>query len=469
MTDVPRMRVAVAGASGFVGTALVDALAEDHQVVALARSARGRAGSEAIEWRECDLFDGAAAERALEGVDVAVYLVHSMMPAAALTQGRFDDLDLICADNFARAAAARGVGHIVYLGGLLPEGDEARSRHLESRHEVERTLAAHGVPVTTLRAGLVVGAGGSSFAILARLVARLPVMVAPRWARCRTQPIALEDVVRLLRVAIDRRDLAGRAYDVAGPDVVTYADLLRLTGEALGRRTRVVTVPVRTLSLSLLWVSVITGVTQSLVRPLVESLQHDMIAGDGLVLQREAGLSPMGLREAIERALRAESQRPPSARQRDVGAPRDGDRRVCSVQRFAVREGRTAASVAAEYISWLPRFLRPLLAVTVEGERVCRFFLRPLRAPLLELTRDVDESADDRQVFRVTGGLLAGDARGGDPRLEMRSVLDGRFVLAALHDFVPRLPWLVYRATQARVHLLVMHAFARHLAREIDA
>lgn len=461
------MRIAIAGASGFVGSALVRALEPTHDVIALARSVDGRASSESLSWRACDLFDLSAAERALEGAEVAVYLVHSMMPAAGLTQGRFDDLDLICADNFARAAASRGVRHIVYLGGLLPAEGGARSRHLESRHEVERTLGAYGVPLTTLRAGLVVGAGGSSFGMLARLVERLPVMIAPRWARSRTQPIALDDVVRLLCFAIERRDLAGRAYDVAGPDVVSYADLLRLTGEAMGRRTRVLTVPVHTLSLSLLWVSVLTGASQALVRPLVESLRHDMLPTDGLALQREAGWPATPLREAIEGALRAESASPPRARSTKARHRRAADRRVCSVQRLAVSSTRSAASVAAEYMLWLPRFFRPILSVTVEAGRVCRFFLRPLSRPLLVLELDAHRSGDDRQLFRVVGGLLAGGARGGEPRLEMREVLGGSFVLAALHDFVPRLPWLIYRATQARAHVFVMRAFARHLAKEL--
>lgn len=460
------VRVAIAGASGFVGKALLAKLAAEHEVIALARETAGRSGPGRTEWRSCDLFSLRDAERALAGAEVAVYLVHSMMPSAHLTQGRFDDLDLICADNFARAAESCGVRHIVYLGGLLPASGHALSRHLESRFEVERTLASRGVPVTTLRAGLIIGAGGSSFDMMARLVGRLPFMLGPRWTRSLTQPIALEDAVTLLEVAIGRPDLAGRAYDIAGPDVVSYADMLRMTGAAQGKRTRVITLPISTVKLSLLWVSVITGASQTLVRPLVESLSHDMVATDGLVFQKEAGLVARPLRDGLEGAVRDEAAAK-AAKKR--AAPRvrgsASNRRVCSVQRLCVRSGQSASDVAAEYVEWLPRFMRPLLRVAVDDVRNCRFYLWPLRTPLLVLSFARERSSAQRQLFFVTGGLLAGDAGSARPRLEFRTVLGGAYVLAAVHDFVPRLPWFIYKYTQALVHVLVMRAFARQLMR----
>ena len=375
-----RVRVAIAGASGFVGRVLVAKLAADHDVIALARHAEGRTGDVAVEWRSCDLFNLLDAERALAGADVAVYLVHSMMPSARLTQGSFDDLDLICADNFARAAESSGVKHIVYLGGLLPASHDALSRHLESRFEVERTLASRGIAVTTLRAGLIIGAGGSSFDMMAKLVGRLPVMLGPRWTRSLSQPIALEDAETLLKFAIDRPDLAGRAYDIAGPNVVSYADMLRMTGAAQGKRTRVITLPIRTVKLSLLWVSVITGASQELVRPLVESLSHDMVATDGLVLQKAAGLVARPLRDALEGAVRDQALLTATAAKGSATPRRRRgkvDRRVCSVQRLRVRPGQTAAEVASGYVTWLPRFLRPLVRVQVDDAGTSRFYCGP--------------------------------------------------------------------------------------------
>lgn len=459
-----RLRVAVAGASGFVGTALVEALASRHDVIALARSTRSPSASNGVERRSCDLFNLRAAEQGLEGADVAVYLVHSMLPPARLTQGRFEDLDLICADNFARAAASRGVRHIVYLGGLLPRDTTNLSRHLESRREVERALASYGVPVATLRAGLIIGAGGSSYEMMSKLVGRLPVMIAPRWTKTLTQPIALEDVIPLLELAVETPELAGQAYDIGGPDVVSYADMLRMTGRALGKRTRVLTLPVRTAKLSLLWVSAITGASQALVRPLVESLSHDMVVSDGGTLQRRAGQKARKLDEAIAGAVEDDRRRTRTPAQ--SVSKRSQPRTVCSIQRLPLGRGRDARWVAEEYMRWLPQFLGPLLHVEVDDANVCRFFLRPLKRPLLELALAPERSARDRQLFYVTGGLLAGEAAGVRPRLEFREVLAGSFVLAAINDFVPRLPWIVYKLTQALFHLWVMRSFGQHLARQ---
>ena len=470
-SNSPRKRIAIAGASGFIGRALIDALRADYDVIALTRSA-GASKVEGVETRSCDLFSLRDAEQGLRGADAAFYLVHSMMPSARLTQGRFDDMDLICADNFARAAKTNGVKHITYLGGLLPK-ERDLSRHLESRLEVERTLGVYGVPVTTLRAGLVVGAGGSSFEMMTRLVGRLPFMIGPIWTRSLSQAVALSDVVKLLRFAMEHPELAGRAYDVGCPDVLSYADTLRVAGAVLGRRTRVLTLPLRTARLSLLWVSVITGAPRELVRPLMESLRHDLVARDGLVLQKLAGLEGMSLRAAIERALadqQALTCTPPGAAAPATGTKtahaRSSPSRVRSVQRLPLPAGRNARWVASEYTRWLPLFMAPFLRVSVDPEESCKFYFWPLRKPLLVLRFAADRSTDDRQLFYVTGGLLARVVEGTRPRLEFRSVLGGKFLLAAIHDFVPSLPWFIYVMTQALVHLLVMRGFGRHLARE---
>ena len=145
------------------------------------------------------------------------------------------------------------------------------------------------------------------------------------------------------------------------------------------------------------------------------------------------------------------------------------DRRACSVQRLRIREGRSAAWAAEEYVKWMPRFFRPFLRVSVDEDRTCRFFLWPFPSPLLVLTFAKDRSSPDRQLFYVTGGLLSRASTGPRPRLELRTVLGGEFLLAAVHDFVPRLPWLIYKYTQALVHLFVMRAFGRHLAEEAAA
>jgi len=447
----------IAGASGFVGQALAPVLAEDFHVVGLSRSERQPGGGFA-EYRSCDLFSLKEAESALEGVEYAVYLVHNMMPTTRLTQGSFADLDVVCADNFARAAAGAGVKQIIFLGGLFPT-DGVLSEHLESRREVEETLASHVVPVTTLRAGLILGGQGSSFQVMRRLVQRLPLMVCPRWTNTRTQPIALRDVVQLIRGVIGKEKHYDRAHDIGAPDVVTYKEMMQLTAEALGERR--VFIPSRVLSpgLSRLWVSMVTGAPKALVGPLVQSLRHEMVANDD-GLADELGIERTPTAEAIRLAVAEQDGSVPHAFQ--GAGRRRGPSLVRSVQRMTLPAGWGAKRAAREYLLWLPRFLSGLLRVELDSLGCFSFVLAPFNLSLLVLRWAPERSGRSRQLFYVTGGLLCGTS--GKPRFELRQVLGGRTLLTVVHDYEPRLPWLVYVFTQARFHSWLMYRFAAHLA-----
>ena len=446
------MRVAVAGATGFVGRPLCQALGQaGHDVVALGRSVQDNVSRNGVLWRSVDAYRLTECERGLQDVDVLVYLVHSMMPTAGLTQARFEDMDLILADNMARAAARCGVQRILYVSGLMPDEPEI-SRHLESRREVEEALGGHGVPVTTLRAGLVVGPGGSSFQILERLVRRLPAMVLPRWTRQRTQPIGLNDLVQVLVGCVNTPETSGRTMDVGGPDVVTYRDLIAQTAAALGRTPMLLDVPVGSPVLSELWVTGVTGQPRQLTGPLVESLTHSMVARDRS-LQLALGVPGQPLTETLNRATREAP-----ATLQVPRTPRDDTPRVRSVQRMRLPPGRDAIWAAEQYLAWLPSALRPL-TVSADGDRRS-IQLGP--TSLLELTWNRDRSTPDRAVLRVTGGALAAQPPRG--RLEFREAAG--VLLVAVHDFVPRLPWPIYKASQAQGHLAVMAAFRSWLLRQ---
>lgn len=457
-----RRTVAVAGASGFVGRALLASLEPDHRVIALGRGVREPDPS-GPEWRSCDLYSLSAVESGLAGAEVAVYLVHSMMPSARLVQADFQDLDLILADNFARAAARNGVSRIVYLGGLLPEEGEL-SPHLASRREVEEALGAHGVPVTSVRAGLVIGEGGSSLEILCKLVQRLPVMLCPSWTGSRMQPIALEDVVAVLRYAVDHPDTAGRVAEVGGPEVLTYRELMAVTARVLGRRRLMLPVPFLSPRLSRLWVTLFSGKSRALVEPLVESLRHEMVVADPWIQER-MGRPGRSVVDALSAALEGagpERVEPPPR----LPAPAVPST-ARSVQRLPVPAGASAPAVAAEYVAWLPRLLRFVLRAERDGDRA-EFFLPVSRKPALVLSYRRDRSEPSRAVLAVAGGWLVRatvETVEGLPRLEFRLTPDGKHVIAAVHDFHPRLPWWLYRWTQALVHLWVMRRFGRHLVR----
>jgi nucleoside-diphosphate-sugar epimerase len=454
--------VLVAGASGFVGRALGPALAARHRVVGLSR--QDRAGSDGYDrFLRCDLLSLEDTERALVGVRVAVYLVHSMMPSARLTQASFADIDLLCADNFARAAAKAGVERIVYLGGLIPGGGDdpgALSEHLRSRLEVERVLASTGVPVTVLRAGLVLGAAGSSFQIVSRLVRRLPIMVCPRWTHTRTQSVALADVVALLTFAVDDVASAGQIFDIAAPEVVSYLEIMRRVAALSGVRRRFFGVPLFSPGLSRLWLSLVTGAPRALAGPLVESLRHEMTARDDR-LARAAGLTPTPFEVALGAAI-AEDGRltadPFATAPKDPNPVRST---VLSIQRITAPAGLDAASLAARYARWCAGTLGWILRVVHDADGSLRFRLRGTGLDLLVLAPMQERSAADRFVYGIVGGSLAIPGQSGT--FEFRTT-GGGAALTIVREFEPRLPWWIYRVTQAIAHGVVMWAFGRSLA-----
>jgi uncharacterized protein YbjT (DUF2867 family) len=468
--DAQRPTVAIAGATGFVGTAVREALRPDHDLIGLTRSpVRARVNTDADPretWRHCDLFDPYAVEEGLAGADYAIYLVHSMLPSARLTQGRVADLDLLQADNFARAAEAQGVKQILYLGALVPGDPADLPAPLSRRLEVERALASTSVPLTTLRAGLIVGAGGTWLRLLLNLVRRLPVMILPSWTRAETQPIARRDVVRALRRCLGTPDTYGATYDVGGPEPMSYREMLLRTADVLGLRRRTTTVPMESPRLSKLWVRLFGGVPWALVSPIVDSLRYQTRVQPNPMqdwLTEDAATFEEALAASVDDRGR------PLPNPRDELRPEEDEiiqtQSVArSVQRMPCPPRFTARDVANEYLRWLPRLGWPFLRVRVEHHRVAHFELRPGGLTLLTLRFAADRSPQGRQLFHVTGGFLLGEGdRSG--RLEFRQVLGGDAVLSAVHDFSPRLPWYVYNSTQALVHLIVMRQFRRHLER----
>jgi uncharacterized protein YbjT (DUF2867 family) len=448
----------IAGASGFIGRALIDRLLADPncEVVALSRRPQVSVHSR-LHWRQCDLFSMKQLAEAMAGCDRAFYLVHSMLPTAALDQGSFYDFDLILADNFARCAKSAGVGHVIYLGGMIPDDGEL-SWHLRSRLEVETVLRQSGIPCTVLRAGLILGRGGSSFDILMKLVKRLPWMVCPAWTRTVSQPIALDEVIHALIQSLKELQHRDRVYDLGGPQVMTYQELLLKTAEVLGVRRKLYSFNLIPLGLSRLWVSLITGSPRDLVYPLVLSLKHPMVARSD-----QSWTDWSGERIPVGRAL-LESLSPRLNGKGMVSLPSAPESKVVrSVQRLSLPGGWNAERVADEYFRWLPRFLFFIVRVRVSGKE-CSFYLISPRLLLLKLEKSAERSTPDRQLLYVRGGWLAspGTPRG---RLEFREALGSRVILAALHDFVPALPWVIYRFTQALIHVFVMRAFGRHLDR----
>ncbi|TDQ00206.1 NAD(P)H-binding protein [Labedaea rhizosphaerae] len=288
------MRVAVVGASGFIGQRLCVALDRDgHDVRALTRKPGKYDGAGTAVG--ADVSDPATLGPALRDSDAAYYLVHS------LDSANFEQRDAQAARNFAAAAAEAGLSQIVYLGGLGDDEDDL-SPHLRSRREVERLLGAEGVPVTVLRAGIVVGHGGISWELTRQLVEHLPVMITPRWVHTRTQPIAVADVIRYLTGVLGKPEALGRTFDIGGPEVLEYGDMMRRVAAIEGRPLLVLPVPVLSPRLSSLWLSLVTSVDTRTGRTLVDSMTNEVVVGDDSI-RSLVPFEPMGYDDAVLAAL----------------------------------------------------------------------------------------------------------------------------------------------------------------------
>ena len=333
------------GASGYIGSHLVPQLVErGHHVRA---AARNRDVLEAREWTdvECvaaDVLHPETLDAALTGVEIAYYLVHSMGSGKA-----FPQLDREAARNFRRAAERAGVRRIFYLGGLLPPGE--RSAHLDSRAETGEILRDGSIPVTELRAGIIVGAGSAAFEVIRDLVLHLPVMATPRWVRSRTQPIALHDLLEYLVRIAEVPETASQTYDVGGPDTISYAEMMRTFGRVTGRRVRVLSLPVLTPRLSSYWLDLVTAVPANIVRPLIDGLRHDLLANDEPIRR----LIPMRLRsyeEAVQEALEAERRQAVPARWAEGALAYRGSRP--EVAFYSKQMNGTASSEASVADTW---------------------------------------------------------------------------------------------------------------------
>ncbi|UCG26146.1 MAG: DUF2867 domain-containing protein [Chloroflexota bacterium] len=295
--------ILVTGVTGYVGGRLVPRLlADGYRVRVMVRGRperlRGRSWRDDVDVIVGDVLQPDDLTAAMDGVDTAYYLIHSMRG-----NEEFSQRDVQAAGNFAKAAAAAGVSRIVYLGGL---GDPAAdlSEHLRSRQDTGTALRQAGVPVTEFRAGMIVGSGSLSFEMVRDLTERLPLMVCPRWVFSRTQPIAIRDVLAYLVETLHTPESTGQIVEIGGPDVLTYADMMRGYARVRGLRRLIVPVPVLTPRLSSFWVHWMTPVSASIARPLIEGLRNELVVRDDLAGRLFPSIRAISYEEAVRLALK---------------------------------------------------------------------------------------------------------------------------------------------------------------------
>jgi uncharacterized protein YbjT (DUF2867 family) len=344
--DGDRPRVLVFGASGYVGTWLVPRLIQEPlRVRAAARRADVLRAQEwpDVECVQADALDPDTLTAALQGVDVAWYLVHSMASGSG-----FGSLDVEAAGNFADAAEAAGLRRIVYLGGLVP--DSAESEHIVSRATTGDRLRQGAVPVTEIRAGIIIGPGSAAFEVMRDLVLHLPVMVTPRWVRAKSPPIALDNLLTyVVRVAF-LDEAADRIFDAGGPEIVTYEDMMRELADAAGKRCPpIIPVPVLTPKLSSYWLGLVTAVPANIAQALIGGLKNDFAADDA-ALRRLVPQRLLTVREAIDAAFEAERERRVAARWREGSFPARDFRH--DIAYYAKRAGGEADSDAPPEAVW---------------------------------------------------------------------------------------------------------------------
>ncbi|MGI3316292.1 NAD-dependent epimerase/dehydratase family protein [Staphylococcus chromogenes] len=445
-------KILLTGASGYIGSHLMNKLKDNYEIIAISRNIENKSNEHNVTWKAADLFDLNEITEVMEDIDIVIYLVHSMMPSAKLTQASFEDMDALLADNFAKAASYNKVQHIVFMSGLIPNTNEL-SPHLRSRLECEQILGSYGVPVSTLRAGLIIGSKGSSYPILKKLVERLPGLLLPKWAYNTTLPVAIDDVIDGLYKIVERNPNENESIDIGGPSHMTYKDLFKQTAEVLDKRLPTIDLPIIPIWLSKYWVKLISGVPKEMVYPLMDSLIHDMIRNDENIV-KDISIGKIDYKESVRNALEEETKT-----QKKGKSSRKGDiKDVRAISRVVLPKDVNMIQLAESYANFLNRITLNVVNSDFNEDNFT-ISVPCLNKELLLLSKDFKASNNERILYRIVGGDFALDSDGGNARLEFRRLPNSDACIIALQEYEPTLPWWVYKYTQAKVHKSVMNLF----------
>jgi uncharacterized protein YbjT (DUF2867 family) len=475
--------ILVTGATGYVGGNLVSRLLrEGYRIRVLVRDAeklRSRPWRGDVEVFEGDVLEASKLKPVLSGVEIAYYLIHSMI------EGKdFAGKDVAAARNFGEAARRAGVRRVIYLGGL-GDPETNLSKHLRSRQETGDVLRQSGVNVTEFRAAVIVGAGSISFEMIRYLTERIPVMVCPRWVRSRVQPIAIDDVIEYLAAALQNPGSAGQIIEIGGADVLTYGDMMKLYARVRGLRRLLINVPVLTPRLSSYWVHWVTPVSAAFARPLIEGLRNEVVVRDNKAAELFPQIEPLAYENAVGRAL---SKLDPDSFENFINQPAPmGDierpsnfKTFCNGMIIEVRRLPVSAAVTTVYkavtdiggpngwpCNWAWR-LRALLDRAIGGVGMRKG--RPDPAGI-----KVGDMLDFFRVVKIQpGGMLRLKAEMKLPgegwlQFEITPYKEGRTLLTQTVFFAPKgLPGVVYWYLLYPIHGLIFDKMIRDLAKRAE-
>ncbi len=445
------MNITIAGGTGFIGSHLLERLKHLHEIKVLTRSKKESENN--IIFEQTDLFSLGSTKKGLANTDIAIYLVHSMVPATGFFQGNFQDTDLILIDNFVKACKVNNVKKILYVGGIIPEGKI--SHHLKSRKEVEDVILYSEIPSTILRAGMVVGDGGSSFEILKNLCSNLPAMILPQWTKRKTKIVYIDDLISIMISEVILNE--SKILNLVTPEDINYKDLIKQTLRHFGKQIPILSIPIDYLTLSKRWVAYFGNASLSLVSPLVDSLTSDFEkvepSPEIANLLRYKSYESM-LEHISKKPLNTNNKKPSKIRKKNVR----------SIQRLLTNSPCSIDEVAINYFKWLPRGSKFLVKIEKHDDRL-KFKTTLFSFILLELKLTPCPPSEKRVKFYIIGGLLTKTTDTG--WLEFRSVQQGKYILASINEYYPALPWQIYQFTQAYVHKKVMFAFAKFLKSKV--
>lgn len=464
-----RSRIAIVGAAGSIAESLSRELSKEYEVLAVTGiEARARAGDPEgrVHWQYCDLFSLTQMKRILAGSRYAIFMAHSGLPNSRFHQANCGDMDLLMAENFARAADAGSVEHIYCLRSLLPTGGtvyEAQIRH----HQIGDILGASKTPATVICSGLVVDPGSAIVRLVMNLVRRSHFLPVPRWGLHAMQPIAVDDLVRAFLHCLRQPSQFVGKFEIGGPDKIHWQEFLEETARLLGVTPRFFRTNRISPAMYARWLrQKRPGAHPEALQLFVENLQFDTVARDNR-LQRTLQPDLQPALDVITRGRETGEVRQTVRFRSRLRSSHDQQLKdantVRSIQRVKLPPGRDATWLSRRYFTWLSAFLKPLVRCRQQGDSSYCMRVTGLGACLLRLEFSPERSSDERLVYTITDGLLASSTRNRHGRMEFRSIMNGDYAIIAIHEFAPALPWHLYLTTQAAIHHFVMSAFQRYL------